>query len=133
MGWLHKLGGKQLCVCLCVSSSLVELEKAIKGIVVMSTSLEETFHCIYDARVPPLWEKVPYTQRTHPHQLTHFSQQHSLNPFLSMLQKIYLHVLVLLCWHLIFPCITRCNSQLLTFNICDTLFCTCCLCVFRHL
>ncbi|XP_027143976.1 dynein heavy chain 2, axonemal isoform X2 [Larimichthys crocea] len=38
--------------------SLVELEKGIKGFVVMSSSLEETFHCIYDARVPPLWEKA---------------------------------------------------------------------------
>ncbi|XP_076026906.1 dynein axonemal heavy chain 2 [Genypterus blacodes] len=41
-----------------IISSLSELEKAIKGIVVMSASLEETFHCIYDARVPPLWEKA---------------------------------------------------------------------------
>ncbi|KAG7496340.1 dynein heavy chain 2, axonemal [Solea senegalensis] len=38
--------------------SLMELEKGIKGLVVMSPSLEETFHCIYDARVPPLWEKA---------------------------------------------------------------------------
>uniref|UniRef100_A0A8P4KIS1 Dynein axonemal heavy chain 2 n=1 Tax=Dicentrarchus labrax TaxID=13489 RepID=A0A8P4KIS1_DICLA len=38
--------------------SLVELEKGIKGLVVMSSSLEETFNCIYDARVPPLWEKA---------------------------------------------------------------------------
>ncbi|KAM4612372.1 dynein axonemal heavy chain 2 [Polymixia lowei] len=41
-----------------VRSSLVELEKGIKGEVVMSSSLEETFHCIYNARVPPLWEKA---------------------------------------------------------------------------
>lgn len=39
-------------------SSLLELEKGIKGLVVMSSSLEEIFHCIHDARVPPLWEKV---------------------------------------------------------------------------
>lgn len=51
------------CVCLCLSLSLVELEKGIKGLVVMSSSLEETFHCIYDARVPPLWEKVPDTHK----------------------------------------------------------------------
>nr|XP_046242172.1 dynein axonemal heavy chain 2 isoform X2 [Scatophagus argus] len=38
--------------------SLVELEKGIKGLVVMSSSLEETFNCIYDGRVPPLWEKA---------------------------------------------------------------------------
>ncbi|XP_062240587.1 dynein axonemal heavy chain 2 [Platichthys flesus] len=41
-----------------IISSLLELEKAIKGLVVMSPSLEETFNCIYDARVPPLWEKT---------------------------------------------------------------------------
>uniref|UniRef100_A0A665VAS8 Uncharacterized protein n=1 Tax=Echeneis naucrates TaxID=173247 RepID=A0A665VAS8_ECHNA len=45
-------------VCLFFSSSLVELEKGIKGFVVMSPSLEETFLCIYDARVPSLWEKA---------------------------------------------------------------------------
>lgn len=38
--------------------SLLELEKGIKGLVVMSSSLEEIFHCIHDARVPSLWEKV---------------------------------------------------------------------------
>ncbi|XP_043933259.1 dynein axonemal heavy chain 2 [Protopterus annectens] len=41
-----------------IRSSLVELEKGIQGLVVMSTSLEETFSCIYDARVPPMWEKA---------------------------------------------------------------------------
>uniref|UniRef100_UPI0037E8313A dynein axonemal heavy chain 2 n=1 Tax=Semicossyphus pulcher TaxID=241346 RepID=UPI0037E8313A len=41
-----------------INSSLVELERGIKGLVVMSSSLEETFHFIYDARVPPLWEKA---------------------------------------------------------------------------
>ncbi|XP_029311197.1 LOW QUALITY PROTEIN: dynein heavy chain 2, axonemal [Cottoperca gobio] len=41
-----------------IISSLAELEKGIKGLVVMSSSLEETFHYIYDARVPPLWEKA---------------------------------------------------------------------------
>lgn len=39
-------------------TSLTELEKGIKGLVVMSSSLEEMFQCIHDARVPPLWEKV---------------------------------------------------------------------------
>ncbi|XP_078526452.1 dynein axonemal heavy chain 2 isoform X1 [Lissotriton helveticus] len=39
-------------------SSLIELEKGIQGLVVMSTSLEETFQCIFDARVPPLWAKA---------------------------------------------------------------------------
>uniref|UniRef100_A0A3Q4GEM7 Uncharacterized protein n=1 Tax=Neolamprologus brichardi TaxID=32507 RepID=A0A3Q4GEM7_NEOBR len=46
------------CVCLCFRSSLVELEKGIKGLVVMSPSLEEIFNCIHDARVPSLWEKA---------------------------------------------------------------------------
>ncbi|XP_062849650.1 dynein axonemal heavy chain 2 [Trichomycterus rosablanca] len=41
-----------------IRTSLIELEKGIKGLVVMSSSLEETFQCIYDARVPPLWEKA---------------------------------------------------------------------------
>ncbi|XP_045081518.1 dynein axonemal heavy chain 2 isoform X2 [Coregonus clupeaformis] len=41
-----------------IRSSLIELEKGIKGLVVMSSSLEETFHCIFDARVPPLWVKA---------------------------------------------------------------------------
>ncbi|XP_041842513.1 dynein heavy chain 2, axonemal [Melanotaenia boesemani] len=41
-----------------IALSLMELEKGIKGFVVMSSSMEETFNCIYDARVPPLWEKA---------------------------------------------------------------------------
>ncbi|MED6233128.1 Dynein heavy chain 2, axonemal, partial [Ataeniobius toweri] len=41
-----------------IISSLVELEKGIKGFVVMSPSMEETFNCMYDARVPLLWEKA---------------------------------------------------------------------------
>lgn len=45
-------------MCFCVRSSLVELEKGIKGLVVMSSNLEETFTSIHDGRVPPLWEKV---------------------------------------------------------------------------
>lgn len=44
-----------------IKKSLIDLEKGIKGLVVMSSDLEETFNCIYDARVPPLWGKVsPY-------------------------------------------------------------------------
>lgn len=39
---------------------MVELEKGIQGLVVMSTTLEEIFNCIHDARVPPLWERVRY-------------------------------------------------------------------------
>ncbi|XP_035806180.2 dynein axonemal heavy chain 2 [Amphiprion ocellaris] len=41
-----------------ITLSLVELEKGIKGLVVMSPSMEETFNCMYDARVPPLWAKA---------------------------------------------------------------------------
>ncbi|XP_060775597.1 dynein axonemal heavy chain 2 [Neoarius graeffei] len=41
-----------------IRTSLTELEKGIKGLVVMSSSLEETFQCIHDARVPPLWAKA---------------------------------------------------------------------------
>uniref|UniRef100_A0A8C2ZK56 Dynein axonemal heavy chain 2 n=1 Tax=Cyclopterus lumpus TaxID=8103 RepID=A0A8C2ZK56_CYCLU len=41
-----------------IISSLAELEKGIKGLVVMSSSLEETFRYIHDVRVPPLWEKA---------------------------------------------------------------------------
>uniref|UniRef100_A0A3P9PK94 Dynein axonemal heavy chain 2 n=1 Tax=Poecilia reticulata TaxID=8081 RepID=A0A3P9PK94_POERE len=43
--------------------SLVELQKGIKGFVVMSPSMEETFNCIYDARVPPVWEKAYPSQK----------------------------------------------------------------------
>jgi dynein heavy chain len=41
-----------------ISSSLIDLEKGIKGLVVMSADLEEVFTCIYNAQVPPLWSKV---------------------------------------------------------------------------
>ena len=43
-----------------IRSSLVELEKGIKGLVVMSSELEEVFSCIHNAQVPPLWGKVHY-------------------------------------------------------------------------
>ncbi|KAJ0006370.1 hypothetical protein NQD34_013643, partial [Periophthalmus magnuspinnatus] len=41
-----------------ITSSIIKLQKGIKGVVVMSPHLEETFNCIYDVRVPPLWEKA---------------------------------------------------------------------------
>ena len=41
-----------------IRSSLIDLEKGIKGLVVMSSDLEEVFNCIKNAQVPPLWEKV---------------------------------------------------------------------------
>ncbi|XP_026578292.1 dynein heavy chain 2, axonemal [Pseudonaja textilis] len=46
-----------------ISSSLVELEKGIQGLVVMSTDLEEIFNCIFDARVPPMWERAYSSQK----------------------------------------------------------------------
>ncbi|XP_048885226.1 dynein axonemal heavy chain 2 [Brienomyrus brachyistius] len=41
-----------------IRSSLVELERGVQGLLVMSSSLEETFACIHAGRVPPLWEKA---------------------------------------------------------------------------
>ncbi|TMS23046.1 Dynein heavy chain 2, axonemal [Larimichthys crocea] len=41
-----------------ISISLVELENGIKGVVVMSPTLEEMLNCIYDNRVPLLWQKA---------------------------------------------------------------------------
>ncbi|KAI4461456.1 dynein heavy chain [Holotrichia oblita] len=38
--------------------SLDELQKAIKGLVVMSSELEEIFTCIFEARVPSQWLKA---------------------------------------------------------------------------
>lgn len=37
--------------------SLEELQKGIQGLVVMSSELEEIFHCIYEGRVPSPWLK----------------------------------------------------------------------------
>ena len=41
-----------------IRDSLADLEKGIKGLVVMSADLEEVFTCIYNAEVPTLWSKV---------------------------------------------------------------------------
>ncbi|XP_032136290.1 dynein heavy chain 2, axonemal isoform X3 [Sapajus apella] len=43
--------------------SLTDLEKGIQGLIVMSTSLEEIFNCIFDAHVPPLWGKAYPSQK----------------------------------------------------------------------
>ncbi|XP_040604880.1 dynein heavy chain 2, axonemal isoform X1 [Mesocricetus auratus] len=43
--------------------SLTALEKGIQGLIVMSTSLEEIFNCIFDAHVPPLWGKAYPSQK----------------------------------------------------------------------
>nr|CAD7568025.1 unnamed protein product [Timema californicum] len=41
-----------------IHSSLVELQKGIQGLVVMSSSLEDIFICIYEGRVPKEWLKA---------------------------------------------------------------------------
>jgi dynein heavy chain len=41
-----------------IRRQLIDLERGIKGLVVMSSDLEEIFQCIYDARVPSSWEKA---------------------------------------------------------------------------
>ncbi|XP_023311334.1 dynein heavy chain 2, axonemal [Anoplophora glabripennis] len=41
-----------------INLSLVDLQKGIKGLVVMSSDLEEIFTCIYEGRVPPAWLKA---------------------------------------------------------------------------
>ena len=38
-------------------ASLRDLEKGIKGLVVMSSELEDVFVCVFEARVPAAWEK----------------------------------------------------------------------------
>ncbi len=48
-----------------IRGSLVELEKGIKGLVVMSSDLEEVFTCIHNAEVPPQWSKVGTLQQQH--------------------------------------------------------------------
>jgi len=43
-----------------IHSSLVELEKAVKGLVVMSTSLEAVVESLLVSKVPTLWAKASY-------------------------------------------------------------------------
>ena len=43
-----------------VTSSLVNLGKAIDGLLVMSTDLEQVFFKVFDNKVPDLWHKVKY-------------------------------------------------------------------------
>jgi dynein heavy chain len=37
--------------------SLQDLQKGIKGLIVMSSELDETFTYLYDSKVPPIWQK----------------------------------------------------------------------------
>ncbi|EDV25795.1 uncharacterized protein TRIADDRAFT_23475 [Trichoplax adhaerens] len=46
-----------------IRTSLQDLAKGIKGLVVMSAALEEIFSCIFDGRVPPLWNKTYASQK----------------------------------------------------------------------
>jgi len=41
-----------------IRERLVDLEKGIQGLVVMTVELENIFQCIFDGRVPPTWLKV---------------------------------------------------------------------------
>lgn len=41
-----------------IKQSLIALQKGIQGLVVMSSDLEEIYKCIYEARVPPSWQKM---------------------------------------------------------------------------
>jgi hypothetical protein len=43
-----------------VHSSLINVDKAIDGFVVMSQELEVVFNSLYDNRVPDVWHKVSY-------------------------------------------------------------------------
>lgn len=40
-----------------IKISLQELQKSIKGLVVMSADLEEIFTCVFEGRVPQQWLK----------------------------------------------------------------------------
>ena len=41
-----------------VRHSCEQLQKGIKGLVVMSADLDEVFESLYSARVPPIWLKA---------------------------------------------------------------------------
>ncbi|CAD8115295.1 unnamed protein product [Paramecium sonneborni] len=43
-----------------VTSSLIDLGKAIDGLVVMSSDLEQVFNKVFDNQVPDVWHKVAY-------------------------------------------------------------------------
>lgn len=41
-----------------VKISLINVGKAIDGLLVMSSDLEEVFNSVFDNRVPEIWHKV---------------------------------------------------------------------------
>ena len=47
-----------------IRQSMSELERGIKGVVMMSPQLEEMFQCIFEGRVPPAWGKAYYSLKS---------------------------------------------------------------------
>ena len=47
-----------------IRQSLIDLQRGIKGLVVMSTDLETTFNSIFNAQVPPSWNGTFPSQKT---------------------------------------------------------------------
>lgn len=43
-----------------IRTSLLDLEKGIQGLVVMTLDLEIVFNCLHDGLVPPAWQKVGF-------------------------------------------------------------------------
>lgn len=45
-----------------IHTSLLDLQRGIKGVVIMSFELEHIFLCIYEGRVPAAWLKGMYPE-----------------------------------------------------------------------